>query len=62
VRLVRLAPRRLDDDNATAGMKGARDEVARWLDVDDCDPRVRFVVEQEQAPAYGVRIVVEVEP
>ena len=60
VTLVRLAPRRLDDDNATAAMKGARDETAVWLRVDDGDEaRVRFVVEQERATGYAVRIVVE---
>jgi hypothetical protein len=58
VRLVRLAPRRLDDDNATASMKAVRDEVAAWLGVDDRDSRVRFVVEQERAKGYAVRIVV----
>jgi hypothetical protein len=58
VRLFRLAPRRLDDDNATASMKAVRDEVAAWLGVDDRDPRVRFVVEQERAKTYAVRIVV----
>jgi hypothetical protein len=58
VRLIRLAPRRLDDDNATASMKALRDEVAAWLGVDDRDPRVRFVVEQERAKGYAVRIEV----
>jgi hypothetical protein len=58
VRLVRLAPRRLDDDNATSSMKAVRDEVAAWLGVDDRDPRVRFLVEQERAKSYGVRIEV----
>jgi hypothetical protein len=59
VRLARVAPRRLDDDNAVAAMKGVRDEVASWLRVDDGDSRVRFVVAQERAATYGVRIVVE---
>jgi hypothetical protein len=58
VRLFRLAPRRLDDDNATASMKAVRDEVAAWLGVDDRDPRVRFIVEQERAKTYAVRIEV----
>jgi hypothetical protein len=55
---VRVAPRRLDDDNAVAAMKGVRDEVARWLRVDDGSARVRFVVQQDPGP-YAVRIVVE---
>jgi hypothetical protein len=55
VTLVRVAPRRLDDDNAVASMKAPRDATAAWLAVDDRDPRVRFVVEQERG-AYGLRI------
>lgn len=58
VHLVRVARRRLDDDNAVAAMKGVRDEVASWLGVDDGDARVRFVVEQERG-AYAVRIAIE---
>jgi len=57
--LVRVAPRLLDDDNATAAMKATRDAIEGWLGVDDGDrARVRFVVEQERAPTHGVRIVV----
>jgi hypothetical protein len=57
VYLVRVAPRRLDDDNAVASMKGVRDEVASCLRVDDGDARVRFVVGQERGP-YTVRVEV----
>ena len=57
VTFVRIAPRRLDDDNAVAAMKGVRDEVARWLGVDDGDASVRFVVEQNRGP-YAVRVEV----
>lgn len=60
--LVRVAPRLLDDDNATASMKAVRDTVAEWLHVDDGDTsRVRFVVEQERGP-YAVRVAVEGAP
>jgi hypothetical protein len=57
VYLVRFAPRGLDDDNAVAAMKAVRDEVAKWLDVDDGDARVRFVVGQERG-RYAVRVEV----
>ena len=43
---VRVAPRRLDHDNAVAIMMGIREDVARWLRVDDGDARVCFVVEE----------------
>jgi hypothetical protein len=41
-----VAPRRLDHDNAVAIMMGIREDVARWLRVDDGDARVYFVVEE----------------
>jgi hypothetical protein len=55
VTLIRVAPRRLDDDNAVAAMKAPRDATAEWLGVDDRDPKVRFVVAQERG-AYAVRV------
>lgn len=61
VTLVRCSPRLLDDDNAVGAMKAVRDEVAAWLGVDDRDPRVRFVVEQEKVPRLRAGTVVRVE-
>ena len=60
VRVVRVAPRDLDDDNLARACKAVRDEVARWLGVDDRDPRVTWHVGQAKGRArqYGVRIVV----
>lgn len=60
VRIVRLAPAQLDDDNLARACKAVRDEVAAWLGVDDRDPRVTWVCAQEKAPrgVYGVRILV----
>jgi hypothetical protein len=47
-----------DDDGATASAKHVRDEVSRWLGVDDGDrARVRFVVAQAKGAA-AVRIAV----
>jgi hypothetical protein len=51
VRLVRVAPRRLDDDNCVGAMKAFRDSVAEHLGVDDRDPRVTWLVDQESGPA-----------
>lgn len=59
VRLTRIAPRELDDDNAVSAMKHVRDEIAAWLGVSDRKRDVvRYEVEQEKgAPkTYGVRV------
>ena len=60
VKLTRIAPRKLDDDNLAAGFKATRDGVADWLRVDDGDKRLRFEYAQERgAPKYyAVRIEV----
>lgn len=60
VRLVRIAPRQLDDDNLRPALKATRDGVADWLGIDDRDPRVRWEYGQERgAPKhYAVRVEV----
>lgn len=61
VRIVRLAPRKLrslDRDNLESAAKPIRDGVADALGVDDADPRVCFVVDQEIHPKSEVRIEV----
>jgi hypothetical protein len=58
VRLTRVAPRKLDDDNLASACKGVRDEVAAMLGVDDGDERlVRFSYGQERGE-WGARIAV----
>jgi hypothetical protein len=58
VRLVRIAPRRLDGDNLQRALKAIRDGVADWLGVDDGDPRLTWLYDQGAgAPKYyGVRV------
>lgn len=56
VRLVRVGGKRLDDDNAVRSCKGVRDEVAKWLGVDDADRRVKWVVKQQAGYECGVVI------
>jgi hypothetical protein len=52
--LTRLGPRDLDTDNLAAGCKAARDEIARWLGVDDGDvKRVRWCYGQRRADPVG---------
>ena len=60
VRVVRVAPRDLDDDNLARACKAVRDEVSRWLGVDDRDRRVTWRVGQIKGRVrqYAVRIVV----
>lgn len=58
--LVRYANRALDSDNLASALKAVRDGVADWLKIDDGNPGIRWVVEQEPARprVYGVRIEV----
>ena len=58
VTLVRLAPRRLDDDNLRGVLKAVRDGVADRLGIDDRDIRVRWRYAQESGGPgfYGVRL------
>lgn len=60
VRLVRIAPRPLDDDNLRGALKECRDGVADWLGVDDGDERVSWQYGQERRGSYGVRIELSV--
>ena len=61
VTITRIAPRRLDDDNAVRAQKSVRDEVAAQLGVDDRDPRVTWRVEQRRGRVreYAVEILIE---
>lgn len=51
VRIVRVAPRQLDSDNAESAAKSVRDGVADALGVHDRDPRVVWLVDQELGQA-----------
>lgn len=56
VRIVRQAPRLLDDDNAVSSAKSLRDGIADGLGVDDRDSRVTYVVDQEKSKTTGVLV------
>lgn len=63
VRLVRVAPRRLDShDNLRASLKAVADGVADWLDVDDGSDDVIWEYGQERGDPkeYLVRIEVSI--
>jgi hypothetical protein len=48
VKLTRVAPRALDDDNLRGALKSVRDGLASWLKVDDATPLVRWEYGQEK--------------
>lgn len=45
-------------DNLRTSLKPVVDEVAKWLRLDDADPRVTWEYIQERARTFGVRIEV----
>ena len=55
VKITRLGPRRLDDDNLAACCKYVRDAIAAKVGVDDGDARYTWVYEQRIGP-YGVEV------
>ena len=57
VTIVRIGPKALDGDNLQGSAKAVRDEVAKYLGVDDADTetRVTWAYRQERGK-YGVRI------
>lgn len=60
VRITRIAPRELDDDNLARACKAVRDEVAAFLGVDDRNPQASWAYGQRRGKAreYAVRITV----
>jgi len=61
IKLTRIAPRELDDDNLRGSQKSVRDGIADRLGIDDRDRRVRWDYGQEKGGAkeYAVRVEVE---
>ena len=58
VTLIHIAPRRMDSDNSVGALKSTRDEVARWIGVDDGSDQITWHYRQ-QTGEYGVLIVME---
>lgn len=61
VTLLRVSPRRMDDDGWVSNAKAVRDEVARLLGIDDGSPRLVWHYGQERGEVrqHLVRITVE---
>jgi hypothetical protein len=60
VTMTRLAPRMLDSDGVVASFKAVRDEVAKWLCIDDGSDAVRWEYRQVQSKPASVKIEFEV--
>lgn len=58
VRLTRVSPGTLDDDNLRPALKHIRDGIAARLKLDDATPLVRWTYAQAKGPA-AVRVEVE---
>lgn len=62
VRLTRLSPGTLDDDNLRGALKAVRDGVADRLGVDDRDPRVTWEYAQERFKGLKGVVLLELRP
>lgn len=58
ITLVRVAPRRLDSDNAVGALKACRDAVAAWLGIDDGSPLLDWRYDQASGQ-HAVRVTIE---
>jgi hypothetical protein len=59
VKLVRVAPRGLDDDNLRGSMKSIRDGVADRLGIDDRDPSVVWEYDQQRGKPKEYAVIIE---
>ena len=57
VLLVRMSPRKLDDDNLRGALKAVRDAVAAWVGIDDGSERYEWHYDQRKG-ALGVQIFI----
>lgn len=58
VRIVRVGPKRMDDDNVIGSAKAVRDTIAKILGVDDGDrAAIRFTYGQALGP-FGVEVTI----
>jgi hypothetical protein len=57
VTLTRIGKRKLDGDNLQSAFKGIRDQIAKWLKVDDGDEaKVSWWYGQEVGKGYAIRV------
>jgi hypothetical protein len=60
VRLWRVAPRPMDDDNLRGALKAVRDEVAALFEVDDADPSICWLYGQRRGAPKQYLVEIEV--
>ena len=56
VRLTRSGGRHLDDDNLRSALKAVRDEVAKWLNINDGGTLVKWEYAERKAKTQSVII------
>lgn len=59
VRLTRITPGELDDDNLRGALKAVRDAVAAWIGTNDRDPLIAWEYGQERAAQHVYRVRIE---
>lgn len=62
VKMTRVSPRMLDDDNLRGALKSIRDGVADRLRIDDRDPRVKWEYDQRFGAPKQHMVVLEFSP
>jgi hypothetical protein len=59
IKLVRLAPKKLDSDNLVSSFKAIRDGIADWLKINDGSDRIEWLYSQEPIKfTRAVRLVI----
>lgn len=61
MRLVRVAPRRLDFGNLAAALKHVQDGVCDAIGINDGDEAIAWSYDQERSKAVGVRVYMTIE-
>jgi hypothetical protein len=62
VRLTRQGTHRMDSDNLQGAFKAVRDEVARWLDIDDGGDEVTWVYAPQRIRPGAATVTIEFFP
>ena len=62
VRITRISPRGLDDDNLRGALKAVRDGIADYLAIDDRSPLVTWDYAQERGPKRTHLVRIEIAP
>lgn len=60
IKITRIAPRALDDDNLAGSQKHVRDGIADWLGINDRDPRVKYEYAQRKGKKQEYAVQIEI--